>query len=1417
MKRNKFKKRSFLTLGAVMAIFASANYCPALAAQYNIGSFDHLKSSLENGKYSYLDGGGIGVIPSLVTVEIEPNSMLNTNSLGFGSAIDVKISGHTVDANNGTYSGSNTGFIVNGTTLTLQNVTMQGFDAALNVQNGGTVNLNGTDFNSAVYNNATINLSGENTFSYTVSNADGATVNNSGSATFNNGALSGGGKYVQSSADASTVLNGGSINADITGGSLKGNFSLTDGMVTEAVNTKINNDTTVSGGELTLDNKDTWSSDADITLNNNGTLNLSGVTQGGTLNAEGGSLNLNGTDLTISNGSKIAGAVNTQLNNGSLTVDGTGSVILNNGDTWNVETTLTNGSLTIDSIAQEASASLNATGGSLNLNGTDLTISTGSQIAGAVNTQLNSGSLTVDGTGSVTLNQGDAWNVETTLTNGSLTLDNITQGTNASLNATGGGLVVNSNLNMAQGSMIADVVNANVSGDLTVSGGDVVFNNGDTWNSDTTLTNGSLALDNMTRGNNASLTANSGNLTLGDITLIRGDRVNPNVNVTVNGDVILTNGANVALDSRDTLNSGSVTVESYPSVLSMGGLSTNENFYLNAKSGMITLSGVTLNNENDNVADGATVTINQSTDTDYYGVTLRQGSLSLNSTNDTWNGRIILNGENANLNLANVIQGENGSLNATNGNLTVNNITLTKAEDLIAEAVKTTVAGDFTVSNGEVILDGATDVLQQGTITLDGSGNLTMNDLTTTDVNLIAKDGTLNLNNVTLDNDNDYIHFDSDVTFNGNLNITKGTVELDKNDNLSQASNTINLNGENATLGVDGLATDTTKFNLEKGTLHIVGEGLTLNNTDDLIKKEIHTVVDGDLNINEGQVYLNNEDEWNKGTIHVATNGELQFENFNKSYGSVLKMDGDGSLTELVNSTVATVDASQITNGTINIDNTSKFVIQDGTTNLQTLNSSGVLSTLNSTFEDHTINTINVIGNEFSKMDNTTFTGDNRADFTIDLYARLRDYNQDSDTFTGTTLAGLGTEEGTINISDWVLRGNLRRQDAPIDRFYDFKIFNYENLDNVTITATDKETFTPIGYYRLFSNGDGNYTLGLTRYNKQVFRAQATTLAQYNNQLAIDDIVTSHFTLHNAGAYRNSNRFASATPDLGPYLYNQKDGGLWFKSYADIERLSMTQDLNVHNTAYGAIIGADLPVFDLEDGWKFIPTTYIGYNGAHQSFNDVSAYQNGGQLGFMGTFIKDNFVSSHTIYGGGYYNEMHVDGVSDETANWFWGTAHRAAYNWRIKNHFIIQPTAFISYNMFGEQNFHSEFGEMGMRSGMLNGVNVAPGINFIWADDDWSLYAGVQYMYNINEQVSGRAGNVYLPNLHMRHGYIQYGLGGTKTIKDNLASYAQVMFRNAGRTGVAFQIGLQYSFDLNEIIQKVTTAFKRTKNIANK
>lgn len=231
-----------------------------------------------------------------------------------------------------------------------------------------------------------------------------------------------------------------------------------------------------------------------------------------------------------------------------------------------------------------------------------------------------------------------------------------------------------------------------------------------------------------------------------------------------------------------------------------------------------------------------------------------------------------------------------------------------------------------------------------------------------------------------------------------------------------------------------------------------------------------------------------------------------------------------------------------------------------------------------------------------------------------------------------------------------------------------------------------------------------------------------------------------------------------------------------------------------------------------------MPTAYIGYNGAHQTFNGVGMYQNGGQGGLMGTFMKDNFIGSVVAYGGGYNNEMSVAGNTDRAGNWFAGTAAKLAYNFHPTKHFTIQPTAFMSYNIFGRQNWGTDFGSMSMNSGLLNGINVAPGMNFIYAKETWSVYATFQYMYNINEQVGGRAGNVDLASVKMEHGYIQYGLGVTKTWKDRLNSFFQIVFRNGGRTGVGFQLGLNYTFDwLNPSKPKSTKATKAKKIKSNK
>ena len=55
-----------------------------------------------------------------------------------------------------------------------------------------------------------------------------------------------------------------------------------------------------------------------------------------------------------------------------------------------------------------------------------------------------------------------------------------------------------------------------------------------------------------------------------------------------------------------------------------------------------------------------------------------------------------------------------------------------------------------------------------------------------------------------------------------------------------------------------------------------------------------------------------------------------------------------------------------------------------------------------------------------------------------------------------------------------------------------------------------------------------------------------------------------------------------------------------------------------------------------------------------------------------------------------------------------------------------------------------------------------------------------------------------------MRHGYIQYGVGLTKSWKDNFKSYLQVVVRNGGRTGVGFQLGLNIMLGKDKPIENV-------------
>lgn len=801
-------------------------------------------------------------------------------------------------------------------------------------------------------------------------------------------------------------------------------------------------------------------------------------------------------------------------------------------------------------------------------------------------------------------------------------------------------------------------------------------------------------------------------------------------------------------------------------------------------------------------------------------IKLNGGSITLDD-NDIWAGNISIGDENTVGSGTLTIDGltSNGGIFANGGIIDIISGRLTaSAGDVIKEATTVKIKDDalLAVRGGDVTLGSTTDWASKGGVLLT-DGTLTVKDFASSNGIFQANSGKLMLENSTFTvGKNSFINssVETNIDSNSKLQITdNGWVTIGDNDiwngEVSLAGGTLNYErteSTSSTMTGDLIATSGNLNLLKNSYINIKSP----SNIAQAVSVDIQKGATVEIS-NGAEFNLDSNDKWN-GLIKNELDGILKTDNVNNSaFGGMLQQNKGVSIFD--NNSKITIDGkdSYILGGTVEIKNGSALNIGSGVADNHFF-----VSDLNMT-NNSALNAMNSVLNKYQISNDMIVEGKNNL--SIDIDGR----NKVGDAFIINNLTS--NTNGTLNVADFNFIGL-----APIDRQFKIRVFDANSInDKVNFTSTDKEIFTPIGYYNLQSAGGGWYTSNMTRYNPQVFRGQVATLASFNNQLMIDDMLLNHVTLDSErllAQSKNANIYASTLPQFAPYQYKKEDGGLWYKSYVNFENLSLTQGLKVGNNSYGSLVGADFPVIKLKHGWRLMPTAYIGYNGAHQTFNGVGMYQNGGQGGLMGTFMKDNFIGSVVAYGGGYNNEMSVAGNTDRAGNWFAGTAAKLAYNFHPTKHFTIQPTAFMSYNIFGRQNWGTDFGSMSMNSGLLNGINVAPGMNFIYAKETWSVYATFQYMYNINEQVGGRAGNVDLASVKMEHGYIQYGLGVTKTWKDRLNSFFQIVFRNGGRTGVGFQLGLNYTFDWfspksNKTpkanasqIKKTTTSNKKTQEV---
>lgn len=1319
-------------------------------------------------------------------------------------------------------------------------------DSTGNSSNGGSisqaiVNISGNKFTntgsitaSQEFTNSAANLENNNTITSNGSFTNTGNITGQGSISANQGGTNTGSMTQNEVTTGGTFNNGdgttaGTITTDklTNNGTFTNNGSIIASTITNQTGKEFINN---SGKEITAES---FINQGSVT--NNGTINAESLTNTSSITGNTGS-------LIISNGGTNSGTISqnivsitggTLTNNNSITANEfNNSATISGSGSLTVTTGNNSGNITQDNVTINGDYTNTGTitsnnnftnSGDISGDGGKLIVNNGSN-SGSISQDTLETSGTFENTGSIIAD----------ITNGGTFTNNGTVGTNQNkAEITNNGTFTNNNSVIASaitnsenktftnaGTVVTDTITNNGTldgnGSITIGGGEnsttgvisqnnITINGNFANNGDMTANNSFSNSADITGGGNLNINNgnNTGNITQGEIT-VDGKLTNTGGSISAgsianNGTISLENGSSLEITGSDI--GGTIDAIGTGNNLAAGSNNVTGTINIGNSS---TASDLTL--ESGNVVADAVVNITQNGE-----FKLEGGETTLNS-NDTWAGKVSLNGGKLTTNVT-----QNGILDADTGELTVGSGSLTIGQgSSIAGDVTTEIANGTTLNvnnGGEVTLNSGDN--WNGTVSLNG-GKLDVSGLTANGTlhgnsgDLIAGTGNLNIGT------GSYIENEVAIQTSGNINITgDGIVGIDDNDTLASSS-VISLK-DNGTLNYGNTQNPSFKIEAESGNLNLLeNSNMTIDGSSsiaDAVALDIQK--NATLTLASAEINLDKADKWNGiidnqgGTINtdnvtqssstaalIQNAGTTNIDNTsNITLGEKSEISG-GDINITNNSVLNTVNA-HITGGNMTIDENSAFVVKNGTFELDKIIASG-----DGAMQNALIHTMNGERN-MSSIGELNIT--NQANFNIDIHARSNQITS-NDQFWVDKMTG----DGVARIDQWSLNGDIFGWDAPIDRNivldHIFMGPDGEALEG-NIEITRDATLTPIGWYQLNQHGSGAgafYSLDMIKFNPHVFRGQVTTIAQWQNQLAIDDMLFTHsmvlpsFKDEDGGVASSglmANRYAATNPLFAPYQYSRKDGGLWYKMYGNFENLNMNLSGlgRVGNNSYGALIGADFGLKELKNGWKFMPTAYIGYNGAHQTYPGVGAYQNGGQAGFLGTWYKNNWIIGGLVYGGIYDNVMNVGGHADNTFNYFAGAATKFAYNWRFHRDWVLQPNFMAAYNFFGQQNWHSDYGQMGMMAGMLNGVNVAPGINLIWEKETFSIYGTLQYMYNVNGAVGGQAGNVGLPQLEMERGYIQYGIGFTKKFTDRFSGYLQAILRNAGRTGCGFQMGFNF------------------------
>ena len=588
-----------------------------------------------------------------------------------------------------------------------------------------------------------------------------------------------------------------------------------------------------------------------------------------------------------------------------------------------------------------------------------------------------------------------------------------------------------------------------------------------------------------------------------------------------------------------------------------------------------------------------------------------------------------------------------------------------------------------------------------------------------------------------------------------------------------------------------------------KGALTVAGNGnlnISAKNSDVRI-----TGVNAGTSATEGlnldnSMYFEGDSDSNKSsaTLTTSTGRSIIIDDGirSASASNEIKMQGNGTILfngvidpiTLTNENARTIHNNQIKDVTYNLNSgmvgfTKDEYLSGGTNSL--IMDGGLLSVSNGAVGDIALKELTLKANSNIAVD---------ADLA----------NSKMDTISADTVRG----SANLNVSGINLISDATKDSTVIN------FVNDETLRDHVTSSVSEVAYSPIYKYGVAydpTQGSFEFTRGSSRdynnVNPAVMVAPvAAQLGGYFNQLNAYDQAFSNMDLtmlmtrEQRQALKTYNKYAYDGDGFGSVATSsgaipEERAGMWARPYTSFENVRLKNGPKVSNVMYGTFFGGDTAIKEFRNGFDGVFSTYIGYNGSHQTFNGNSLWQNGGTFGLTGTLYRGNWFGGWTVATGLSGVDANTMYGSEDFGLWSIGTALKTGYNWELlDSKFIIQPHFMASYSLVDTFNYTNAAG-LKIHSDPLNAVQLAPGLRFIGnLKDGWQPYLGLDFMWNIMDKTKFTAVETSLPQLSVKP-YIQYGIGVQKRWGERSTGYAQAMFRNIGRNGVIFSFGYRAAF----------------------